>query len=403
MRFGRLFPRFMAAAAACTVAGFSLPAYAETKPIVVGMAVAKSGFMTAYDEDPSRAVEVAVEDINAKGGILGRPLKLIWSDTKTDPAQAFKAGTDLVQQGADFVVVSCDFDMGGPAALASQNAGVLAISICSGSPKFGPQGVGDLVYTISVAVQAEGYLLAEWAKNKQKWNSVYILKDEAYTYTRAQCAGFEQRWKEIAGADSIVGMNTFKNDDPSIAAQITQLKASARKPDFVMVCSMMPGAPSVVRQLRNAGIEAPITLGFSMDGDYWLKAIPNVSNVFLPVHGSVFGDDPNPAVNELIARLDKKYGAAPTTSYALMGYSLMQAYARAVERAGSTDSVKVAAQLNEFKDEPLLIGPRSFSKDVHIQTKVRGLIMEAKNGKLVSTGEYYANEKPVPFESLFKE
>jgi branched-chain amino acid transport system substrate-binding protein len=293
--------------------------------------------------------------------------------------------------------------MGGPAALAAQNAGVLAVSICSGSPKFGPQGVGNLVYTISVAVQAEGYLLAEWAKNSKKWNSVYILKDEAYTYTRSQCAGFERRWKEIAGADSIVGSDSFKNDDPSIAAQITRLKASAKKPDFIMVCSMMPGAPSAVRQIRNAGITAPITLGFSLDGDYWLSAIPNVTGVYLPVHGSVFGDDPNPAVNELVVRMKQRFGTPPTTSYALMGYSLIQAYAKAVEKAGTTESAKVAAVLDTFKDEPLLIGPRTFTKDVHIQTKVRGLIMEVKSGKLVSTGEYYANEEPVPFEQLFKE
>lgn len=388
---------------AATMIAATTAATADDKPILIGMAVAKSGFMTAYDEDPSRAIEVAVDDVNAKGGVLGHPLKLIWADTKTDPAEAFKAGSALVQQGAKFIAVSCDFDMGGPAALAAQQAGVLSMSICAGSPKFGPQGVGPLVYTISVAVQSEGYLLAEWARNSKKWNSVYILKDDAYTYTRSQCAGFEQRWKELAGASSIVGSDSFKNDDPSIATQITRLKASAVKPDFIMVCSMMPGAPAVIRQIRNAGITAPISLGFAMDGNYWLSALPKATDIWLPVHGSVLGDDPNPQVNKLVERMKTRFGTAPTTSYALMGYSLVQAYVTAVQRAGTTDSTKVAAELNKFKNEPLLIGPRTFTRDVHIQTQVRGLIMQVSNGKMASTGQYYSNTEPVPLDVLFKE
>ncbi len=111
MRMKRLLTALTAVALALAS---PLVASADQKPIVIGMAIAKSGFMTAYDEDPARAVEIAVADQNAKGGILGRPLKLIYADTKTDPAEAFKAGSELVQEGADFIIASCDFDMGGP-------------------------------------------------------------------------------------------------------------------------------------------------------------------------------------------------------------------------------------------------------------------------------------------------
>src|SRR5690606_17608556 len=110
-------------------------------------------------------------DINAAGGILGRQIELLEADTKTDPAQAFKVGTELVESGIDFMVASCDFDMGSPAALAAQNANIPVMSICSGSPKWGPQGIGPMAYTISVAVQAEAYLLAEWAFEKKGWKT----------------------------------------------------------------------------------------------------------------------------------------------------------------------------------------------------------------------------------------
>src|SRR5689334_14392379 len=66
------------------------------EPIKIGLAIAKSGWMTAFDDDPSKALRIAVDDVNASGGILGRKIELLEEDTKTDPAQAFKVGTDLV-------------------------------------------------------------------------------------------------------------------------------------------------------------------------------------------------------------------------------------------------------------------------------------------------------------------
>ncbi|MYZ46240.1 ABC transporter substrate-binding protein [Propylenella binzhouense] len=388
--------------AAMAVVAVVPPAMAEGGNVKIGMAIAQSGWMTAFDEDPSMAVRMAVKDINAKGGILGRQVELLVADTKTDPTQAAKVGTELVDQGIDFMIVSCDFDMGAPAALAAQNAGILAMSICSGSPKWGPQGVGPLVYTISVAVQAESYLLAEWAKNKKGWNSAYALKETDYTYTRAECSGFQHHWKELPGT-KFLGEDTYKVADTSIAVQITRIKALPEKPDVILLCSTVTAMPSIIRQLRAAGITTPLMTSMGADGDYWLPSLPDLSDFYLPVHASIFGDDPNPDVRAFMESFEKANGRRPTSSFALMGYSLMQGYQRAVERAGTTDSEAVAAELNKFKDEPLLIGPRSFTPDIHIQTRVRGLMMEVQNGKMKSTGEYYMNETPVPFEVLFSE
>jgi branched-chain amino acid transport system substrate-binding protein len=374
----------------------------SAEPILIGMAIAQSGWMTAFDDDPSKAAAMAVDEVNAAGGLLGRPLTLKTIDTKTDPTQAFKAGTELIQDGASFLIASCDFDMGAPAALAAQNAGVLAMSICSGSPKWGPQGIGPLVYTISIAVQAESYLVAEWARFKKDWKTAYALKETNYTYTRSQCAGFEERWKELPDT-KLLGMDTYKVEDTSIAVQITRLKALPEKPDFIYLCSTITAMPSVIRQLRAAGIDAPLMTSMGADGDYWLQSIPDLSNFYLPVHASIYGDDPNPAVTKFIADFKARYGRAPTSSFALMGYSVIQAYVKAAKQAKSIEPLKVAEQLDSFKDQPFLVGPRTFTKDVHIQTKVRGLMMQIQKGKVSSLGEYYTNEKAVPFASLFKE
>lgn len=379
------------------------PSSMAADDLVIGMAVAKSGWMNAYDDDPMKAAEIAVEDINAKGGVLGRNLKLIYSDTKSDAAQAFKAGQEVLAAKAELVIASCDFDVGSPAALAAQEVGVATMSICSGSPKWGPQGVGPLVFTMSIAAQVEGYIAAEWAFQKQRWTTAYMLKDTWLTYTRSMCQGFEDRWRELAGEDGWLGSDTFLNEDPSIAAQITRLKALPKQPDAIFICTVVPGGATAIRQLRNAGVEQAIIGGFGLDGSYWLDSVPNLSNFYLPVHASVFGDDPRPEMNDLIKRFTERYGNPPATSYFAMGYSAIQAFAIAAERAGKTDGAAVAAELEKFKDEPLLIGPRTYTKELHIQTQAQGLMMEVQNGKHRTLGFFVKNEKRVPFESLFKD
>ena len=63
-----------------------------------------------YDEGPAKAMEVAIDEINAKGGLLGRQLKIIYADTKSDIAYGATAAQDVIDKGATMVVVTCDYD-----------------------------------------------------------------------------------------------------------------------------------------------------------------------------------------------------------------------------------------------------------------------------------------------------
>ena len=71
-------------------------------------------------------------------------------------------------------------------------------------------------------------------------------------------------------------------------------------------------------------------------------------------------------------------------------------YKKAAERAGTLDSQAVRKELEKFKDEPIMGGIATFTKDIHIQNRIRALINEVKDGKMKSTGEYYTSEKAVP-------
>src|SRR5690606_3220191 len=161
------------------------------------------GWMIQYDDGPYKSLLLAVDDFNKRGGIMGRQIKLITADTKTDPAGSARAGAEVLEQGAQMVVTSCDLDYGGPAALMANNAKVIAFGTCAADPKFGVQGIGRYVFTMATATPGLGALSAEWAHLKKGWNTVYILKDTQVEYTKSVCDNFRERWVEVAGEEAI--------------------------------------------------------------------------------------------------------------------------------------------------------------------------------------------------------
>ena len=100
----------------------------------------------------------------------------------------------------------------------------------------------------------------------------------------------------------------------------------------------------------------PILAEEDVDGDYWKEAVPDVSDVYYATYASIYGDDPDPAVNEMVERYQEKEGKLPETSAFLTGYALVQAVATAVEgTGGSTDGTELQEQLETFDEEPLLL------------------------------------------------
>lgn len=86
--------RCLAAVAALALALAAAAGAGSSKPIVVGMAIGKTGFINAYDVPPATAAQIAIDELNAKGGLLGRKIVVVSSDTKSDIAQGGNAAQD---------------------------------------------------------------------------------------------------------------------------------------------------------------------------------------------------------------------------------------------------------------------------------------------------------------------
>jgi branched-chain amino acid transport system substrate-binding protein len=373
--------RTLALMASCfTLLGAVKQVAAKSDELVVGFATAQSGWMEAYDEPAKRAALIRIDEINSNGGLLGKKIRVIDADTKTDRAQSAKAGLQVLDQGADLVVVSCDYDFGAPAALAAEKAGKISFFLCAEDVKAGIQGVGKNSFSSSVLASVQGATMAEWANAKRSVNTAYVLLDTTIEYDKGICNGFDWMFQQIKGA-TIVGRDTFKNGDASIASQITRIKNLGKEPDAIMLCSYVPGGASAVRQLRAAGIKSLILNGSAMDGNYWLGAVPDLSGFVVPVQGSIYGDDPNPKVEEFNKKFNVKYGARPSSQYTYPGYILIDLWAKAVKRANTVDTAPVVAELEKMRNEPTIFGTRTFTKELHHQNQARMLISEIKSGK----------------------
>ncbi|MCB8881424.1 ABC transporter substrate-binding protein [Acidisoma cellulosilytica] len=375
--------------------------WAADNDIVVGFAIAQSGWMSENDGPPSQGALMAIDDINAKGGLLGRKIRPVFADTKSDQTQGAEAGESVLAQGAKLMIVSCDYDMGAGAATVGNDHKIPTFSLCASDAKMGVQGIGPYAFTIANASLTIGATLAQWGVVKKGWKNAYLLLDDTIEYNKGICSGFETQWKRAGG--TIVGQDSFKQDDASIASQVTNMQQTNAnsKIDFIMICSHGAGDVSAVRQIRSAGIETPIGGGDSMDGDFWTKAVPHLNDHYASTLGSPFGDDPRPFVNQFMDRMAKADGHRPPTSLAISGYSVVQALALAVQRANSLDGDAVLAQLNKFHDENLAIGPTTFTPDLHINLTRPQAILGIRDGK-----GYFVDlvqlPAPPPLKLIFK-
>ena len=380
----------------------AFPALADDSKIVVGFATAESGFMEAYDKPATDAALIRIDEINAAGGLLGKKIEVVKADTKSDRAEGAKAGLSVLDQGADLVVVSCDYDFGSPAALAAEAAGKVSFFLCAESVKAGIQGVGPHSFSASVLAAVQGATMAEWAYNKKEAKTFYRLLDSWTEYNKGICDGFDWMMPKLeAKGAKLLGQDTFKNDDPSIAAQISRIKALPKEPDAIMLCTMMPGGVSAIKQIRAAGINSMILNGSGMDGSYWLSAVPDLSNFYVPVQGSIYGDDPNPDVTKFNAAYKAKTGGDPSSMYVYPGYVMIDVWAKAVERAKSIDADAVVAELEKMKNEPTLFGSRTFTSELHHQNQTKYLVADTEKGKPAIIDSWTISE-PIPLDALLK-
>ncbi len=348
---------------------------ASDDPIIIGAAIALSGFMELSDGQPFNGFKLKVDQVNAAGGINGRMIEIIVENTNSEKTKTRQVAESLVEKGAELMVVTCNFDFGAPAAQVAQENGIVNITLCAASPRYGVQGIGPLAYSPAPATYYEGHIMAEFIK-KRGWTRPYVLEDQGLDYSREICDGFRTHWTENLGG-TLAGDDEFQNNQTSIATEIASILASDA--DSIAICTYSPGGPVALRQIRAAGIDLPIVTDLAMTGTYWVDAVPGISNFFTVANASVAGDDPDPRINQFVAEYEAAYGAVDL-DYSTEGYTAAEALLLALERTGgNTDGEAIAKELDAMTNEPTLL-PTTYTPLIHINASRPLRILEYVDG-----------------------
>jgi len=343
------------------------PVPEEVEPIIIGGVFNQTGWMATYDDPPRHGARAAVKKLNDEGGILGRPVELVEIDGKTDPAVVANAAIQLLEQGAEFIMAPCDFDIGAPACIEAQKAGVACMSTCASSPLFNETVIGDLAFTLSEGCHGIGAVTAQMAW-EFGWRKAYVITDLGWEYTRSLGDAFKWSWEKMGG--ELVGEDGYQPGDEDFSAHIARVEALEEPPDVILVSCVMPEGATIFRQFRLAGIDTPLIASDGVDDPELVTAVgpENVYDIWYTTH-AWFTPDAGPDYPEYIAYHEEVWGFPPDTGLAAQGWDVVTLFARAAERAGTTEGKAVAQEFEKMTKEPVLSGYVTWTPDDHVPTK----------------------------------
>lgn len=378
-------------------AALSLPlaAPALADDIIIGASLSLTGVQAPLDEPGLKGAEVAVKYLNDKGGILGRQVKLINIDGKSDPITVGNNTIQLLNEGAELIIAPCDFDFGGPASREAQTAGFVGISTCASDPLYSSWSLGDRQFTLSMWNTAMGATGAEFAFNDKGWKTAYVVTDQFLAYTKSLSRYFVQHYKDIGG--EILAEDSYTQGDQDFSAQLARLQALPEQPDVIFISSYMPDLGTIIRAIREVGITSPIIGGDSYDNPSLVESLGEKfgNDVYFVTH-TWMGSEAHVGMEEFITLYKAYHGAEPDTSFVATGWDTVMMMAQAVEAAGSTDGAAVALALENGTFD-LLTGTLDYSDAAtgHMPTKAAALV-EIQGGKPAFIGWKTAASQPAP-------
>jgi branched-chain amino acid transport system substrate-binding protein len=339
--------------------------------IVIGAAIAKTGYMAVYD-DAIVALEQLAKETNARGGIDGHELRVIQVDTRSDPQQAVLAVQKVIEDGADALVFSGEGLTAAAGSSLAEEHDKLNFAIVN-EPGFGPPTSGRLSFSSNPSLLSEVSAAASFLYGKGIRHP-FLFRDTTIIYGKAACSGFEQSWEELGGA--IADSVDFENTDASISSQVSRLKGSDA--DAVVMCSYPPGGAAAIKQIRAAGVDLPIYGPTAFDGLFWLKGIPNTEDIYFSSNGSSY-DPPNKASAELLDHLEKAGIDTDIGTNLLAWYAAGQLIFGAIEETHSV-SGSVLADALEAKPHDTINGKMAYSADDHYPSRIWPMYV-LSNGK----------------------
>ncbi len=342
-----------------TFAGCSSDDAASSNTIKIGINYELSGPVATYGQASLDGIKMAMEEINAAGGIKGKKIELKEYDNKSEPAEATTLATKLMTSDKVVAVLgpatSGNFKATIPIAT-KDKVPVISGSATADDVTVDDKGVKEYAFRTCFNDSFQGNAMANFASKKLNKTKAVMIVDSSSDYSKGLAENFKKTF--TANGGTIVGEEAYVTKDTEFNPILTRIKNQ----DFDVI--YLPGyyneAGKIIKQARALQITAPVLGGDGFDSPVLLEqaGASALNDVYFTNHYSSLDQDPK--VVKFIADFKAKYNSEPNAFHAL-GYDTMKFLADAIGRASAVDGESIKTALAETKDFSAVTG--TFSVD----------------------------------------
>lgn len=355
--------------------------YDDRDTILIGSLFANSGAYTAYGQPQTNAVQLAVEEINAAGGVNGKQLELVEYDYSSEETEASSLATRLATEDQVSLIIGPDTSGSSLAALqqASQD-NIPLLSPSASLDDFTVDSSGEVVDTawrVAYSDSYQGEALAQFAVEEFGATKAAILGDNSSDYAVGLVTTFEESFP-----GEVVITENFTADETDFSAVLTNIAGTDF--DVLFVPGYYEQAGPIIKQAREMGITQPILGpdGFGNSQLYELAGTANLNDVFYTTQFSSLSEEEH--VQNFLTNYEEKFGQS-ADMFSAMAYDATYVAKEAFERAGSAAPSAVNAELGKTSGFVGVTGTFSFDE---LHNPIKSVtIVEVQNGKDVGVIE----------------
>jgi branched-chain amino acid transport system substrate-binding protein len=363
--------------AAMVVVSEAPAAAQDATQIDIGCPYNLTGAYQSIDVPAKDGSLLAAKLINANGGVLDKQLRLVVENGNSDLTTI----TNICKKMADedkviaFVGLT-DTDYMRAGGQIAQERGIPFLDVGGTAPLI--TQIGDFIYMLPFGDNVQAAAGAEFAQEKG-WKSTAMLVDDAMTYTKFLAQYFKDRFTMDDIGGEVVKELSYQIGDTDFSSQITEFQGLNPQPDVLFVSSNPGEIGTIIKQIREAGLETPILGGDGYDTPQLLElAGESAREVYFTTHQGIYGDAPES--QDFIAKYEEEYGNPPEAVFAALGFDGINLMADAITRAGNTEGEAIRDALGETSGFKGATGEITYKEGSHIPDKSVALI-EVKDGK----------------------
>ena len=397
---GTLMKRIIAAAAisALTLVGMSACTQPSSGPtgggnaatgdtIKIGVNYELSGAVATYGKQNVDGIQMAVDEINAKGGVKGKKIEIVKYDSKSEPAEATTLATKLMSQDKVLTMI-------GPATSGSFKAVIPAgnqnkVPVISGSATADDVTVTGgkvqpFAFRTCFSDSYQGGVMAQYAAEKLGAKTAVILGDTSSDYAKGLAKNFKENFTKSGG--SVVAEEGYVAGDTDFKATLTNIKG--KDFDVLYIPGYYQEVGLIIKQARELGIDAKILGGDGFDSPTLLElaGAPALNNVFFTSHYSAL-DTSNTKLQDFIKTYKDKFGEDPS-SFNALGYDTAYFVAKAIGEAKELTGPAIAEAMANAKGFEGVTG--SFDMDPKTHDPIKTAVVVSLKDGVQNSAEAYA-------------